>query len=97
MFCPTCSHTMNVLTRAGDMCCYFCPRCGTSVVRIDSTPSRNYPDRVYTPQLVARCRDFLPNVRSESTVRGTVRVSEVHDIWRQLGIAEAIHTPEDRK
>lgn len=86
MSCPTCDHTMNFLTRAEDMNFYHCPRCGTAVVKIDPSSARNYPDRVYVPKLVDRCRRFETTHDSNSVAQK----------WHRLGIAEAINTPENR-
>lgn len=86
MSCPTCDHTMNFLTRTEDMSFYFCPRCGTNVVKIDATAARSYPDRVYIPKLVERCRTFQKN-----------NVHDGDDPWFSLGIAESINKLEDRR
>ena len=39
----------------------------------------------YTPALVERCRSYEESVGGESP------------LWKQLGIAESIHLPGDRK
>jgi Zn-finger nucleic acid-binding protein len=52
MACPTCSHSMQLLTISREATFYACPRCGT-IRRVagDSTEDT-------VPKLVERCREF---------------------------------------
>jgi hypothetical protein len=60
---------------------FWCPRCGT--VRYEA-----YPDEPHhtSPKLVERCQAF----------ERTMIVVKDLDRWHSLGIAESIHTPEER-
>lgn len=87
--CPTCSHTLGTLCVHEGMQFVNCDRCGTVVVRI---LEGDYPDRVYVPKLVERCREFEKTLPLEGMPSTLTR-----ETWHRLGIAEAIRRPEDRK
>lgn len=87
--CPTCSHTLGCLCVHEGMQFVNCEQCGTVVVRI---LEGGYPDRVYVPKLVERCRTF-----EKKTVNvGAVDEDQLKDRWQITGIAESINRPEDR-
>lgn len=88
MSCPTCSHTLARISNSEPL--YLCERCGTVC---DGGPigGSQWPWRaVYVPHLVARCRDF------RARVIDSLGHPDVLDDWEELGIAEAINTPENR-
>lgn len=93
MSCPTCHNTMGCIDgdREGESRTWFCNRCGTAVTEY----SGDEPT-IRVPALVEMCRGFLPAIRGESTVGGTVRLFEIRDIWHQLGIDDAIDQAEDQ-
>ncbi len=83
MSCPTCSHTMGLIGYCNGGSAYHCPRCGTV------KHTNNFGDgepRVYVPKLVERCREFTQHAVEPETMT----------LWLRLGIAESIHTPEER-
>lgn len=82
MPCGNCGHTLEGIDAPGQMTYWHCPRCGTFV--------RVNPDGwsdTYTPKLVERCRRFES---LHSISRGDFPE------WHSFGIAESIHTPENR-
>ncbi len=82
MACVTCGHTMQRINTRGTTSAWFwCPRCGT--IREEVTGAA--PDDS-VPKLVERCREFEDLWLPLSP-----------DGWKRLGIAEAIHTPDERK
>lgn len=97
MSCPTCDHTMERITHAGEpvQAVFWCPRCGTIRTRMDTMPAGESDDAV--PKLVERCREFgklqylVPAPSEERTA-----IHRMRDEWKRLGIAESIHTESQR-
>lgn len=86
--CPTCGYDMQCLSLALTIGPYWCQQCGT----IGSLAAPN--GAVFkTPKLVERCRelDNLLRVELDGALDGPRG-----NMWRVLGIAEAINKPEDR-
>ncbi len=84
MPCPTCSHTLQMLFQDSLRTIWHCPRCGT----LRSKLCGHTDDTV--PGLVSRCREY----GSHLVVRG--RMLGCH-LWHEIGIAEAINVPGERK
>ncbi len=82
MSCPTCGHTMHSIASSTSPV-YWCPRCGTLE---DHT---NGLKDVSTPKLVERCRKFKGHAAEHVTQTAI-------DIWKRLGIEEAINLPDER-
>lgn len=85
MPCPTCDHTMHLLSaptaQAAIRKDWWCPRCGTLVTE---QPNGLVVHRdVAVPKLVDRCRQFAAGGLDE-------------DAWYGLGIAESINLPHQR-
>lgn len=85
MPCPTCDHTMHRIDGHGDPkgAMFWCPRCGTLKAGPPEEPAA-------VPKLVDRCRKF-----EQQPMPGHDRRA-IGDIWRGLGIEEAIHVPAER-
>lgn len=89
MSCPTCGGTMQRLADIGlAVSIFWCPRCGTTRRRFGDFVERIEDTR---PALVGKCREFEANA-----ALGSKYVSQAAADWRRLGIAEAIHRPEER-
>lgn len=98
MLCPTCDHTMEQIAEHNGTVLYRCPRCGT--VR-GSTPSTRVGGPVHyddaRPRLVDRCREMqaVLSAAIRQSTDAPVAVAVI-DVWNRLGIAEAIHCPEEK-
>lgn len=86
MSCPTCDHAMSRLGCQYSECAgsWHCPRCGTLKIGHED----GHVD-ILVPALVERCREFQ--------VLSIEGYTEKSLAWHRLGIAEAIHKPEDRR
>lgn len=88
MSCPTCGHAMECLSLVLTRGPYWCPRCGT----IGSLSPEDNP-QWHVPKLVDRCREMEKALGPE----WVAQCGHLKTKWKQLGIAESIHKPEDRK
>ena len=93
MTCPTCDHTMELLTMdtANDVHYSLCPRCGTVVMNEKDLDGRPM-SQSFVPKLVERCRDFWRFGLSD----GECPTSHLVQGWNRVGIAESINTTERR-
>ncbi len=83
MTCPTCGQELEfVCTEADTVRHYHCLRCGTMVAHYEEDGKQN----IYVPKLVTRCREFGAQVSPQYR----------EPFWTTSGVAEAIHTPEER-
>jgi hypothetical protein len=72
---------------------FWCPRCGTLKTEIRGKSYLNHPegedvvvaDQMEYPLLVSRCREYEPNLGPHWL-----------QLWRKLGIHEAIHVKKDQ-
>jgi hypothetical protein len=88
MSCPTCDHTMRLVSEGEvGQRCYWCPRCGTIKNGAATVPLAI--SMVQEPMLVERCREF----ETEVEARHDARLSFA---WGFTGIAESINLPENR-
>jgi Zn-finger nucleic acid-binding protein len=83
MACPTCGHTLQTAFADGVRVIRYCPRCGT----MRNELGEHVDDT--TPKLVDRCREF-------GAAFGFAGVPDGH-LWKQLGIAESIAPPSERR
>lgn len=101
--CPTCSGTMQLLTKddARHVRYFLCPRCGTVMMcekNIDGDPL----EQEFVPALVERCRAFaellhlLWGIGAACEGPHSTGLSDAQNRWHRLGIAEAINTPDNR-
>ncbi len=88
MSCPTCSHTMQTVAAVPGRHVFWCPRCGTLKT------AHAAGDDVERPNLVVRCRAFEECFETDKHLGN--RLAYAVPVWRQLGIAESIHVPEER-
>ncbi len=82
MACPTCSATLENIGLASERA-FHCGRCGTIVVE----RAGDWKD-IYVPVLAERCRKYEAAFSAEPCPQV--------DLWRLLGIQEAIRVPGER-
>jgi hypothetical protein len=71
-----------------------CDRCGTVVVTILDHPEDNpHRRRAYVPKLVDRCRELEQYLTGDQQTA----LEWIGIKFRQLGLAESIHPPGERK
>lgn len=88
MSCPTCDHTLELLTQDGKFSVryFLCPRCGTVRMEEEGLGGQIIVQE-FVPTLVERCREF------EKTFTSNTPFSRN---WHTIGIRESINKPEDR-
>lgn len=89
MSCPTCSHTMQRLCEEPRPF-WWCPRCGT----LREASAGGFV-RDEAPKLVGRVRQFHERASGASGENPKITPSG-EALWRTLGIAESISSPNER-
>ena len=92
--CPTCSHTMALLTfhEPVGLQYWHCERCGTVVTKATLAIPPDAVRDVCVPKLVERCRELYAGHA------GCLNPDPYFvSAWHRTGIAESINRPEDRK
>lgn len=66
---------------------FWCPRCGSLLIKFDAPAGG---EDVARPALVERCREF-----EDKSI--AVDSATYYEDWRQMGLAEAIRLPGERR